>query len=751
MRKITFFKVCGKDHASIQLDSDENLTDEETDVEKIAPPSKQTNADFYRNVLYYKPLIVAFLILAVGTFYYFYPAEKSFFAFVRIWCLFQAYAVLTNLSEQLRFYDWWSKSTLSDANTRGLGTNGFCLFGVIPMPNLSSDSLRAVSVSYIGCLVLCALFAEQPFIGYLFIIATVLALFYFSSLWAERNASYHREYVTVAILFYFCFTPDFYGFGQSSPAISFLIQLHITSIYVAGAAQKIACSFWAKKNWFACAPHGFMWRAMWSKPYYSTIQRFFFLNPKLMAFGGFLILLLELAFFTLFWASHDTRVTAITCMLVFHIAVFVLQGIDYLTFWSPAFLLWFIVQGSSDTSILNLLHSWYMAPAILFCATQLLYALTFAEDLNVNAPPFTCCPMFVNVCRFNERIPQYYCMWDLSSPIAYERLEWIYPFVKAEFGMGMVESDLEKLPFNFIGFGYYAEPCQLPALQRKWFHTDLIKDEGFFLYANYVVDPKLSKRLAQIMIWLHENQHSTSIYDKIFLKDAMVRYTECYKMFVDDIFDADADGPSKGTDLYLKTYTCEKEEEIRAVYDEWAPSYDDQMCKLGWNAPNQIAELLARAFASHERPSARILDVGAGTGLVGLALAHIGFRSLDAFDISSEMLKQAKARAVYANTILGNAENLTEYIDQKYDAVVCVGALNFGHILPNTLIELIHATKQNGHICFSTREDYYQISAHVVQKELEQQQRWRLIANEIYPTSIKDMPHRHWLYQVIDF
>lgn len=83
------------------------------------------------------------------------------------------------------------------------------------------------------------------------------------------------------------------------------------------------------------------------------------------------------------------------------------------------------------------------------------------------------------------------------------------------------------------------------------------------------------------------------------------------------------------------------------------------------------------------------------------------------------------------------------------DAVVCVVALNFGHIAPHSLIEFINATKPLGYICFSTREDYFQSSSKLVQIELENNNKWRLVNSIIRDSSIKDMPHRHWQYQVL--
>jgi SAM-dependent methyltransferase len=133
-----------------------------------------------------------------------------------------------------------------------------------------------------------------------------------------------------------------------------------------------------------------------------------------------------------------------------------------------------------------------------------------------------------------------------------------------------------------------------------------------------------------------------------------------------------------------------------------------------------------------------------------VALQELGFAHIDAFDISLEMLERAKARNVYGEAICGSAAELSKQVSTLYDAVVCVGALNFGHIAPESLTEFVNVTKPNGYVCFSTREDYYTSASRSVQERLESEDRWRLVECRIRTQSIRDMKHLHWLYQVLE-
>ncbi len=203
-------------------------------------------------------------------------------------------------------------------------------------------------------------------------------------------------------------------------------------------------------------------------------------------------------------------------------------------------------------------------------------------------------------------------------------------------------------------------------------------------------------------------------------------------------------------ELYLKTYDATSIDEISLAYKNWAPFYDEQMDELGWQAPEQVAHLLASVFSKNDRESAQILDVGAGTGLVGVALKKLGFKNVDAMDISIHMLEAAKARKVYNNITLGNAEHLSKEVNIIYDAVICVGALNFGHIAPEALLEFCAVVKPQGFISFSTREDYFQLKTKAVQEHLVSIHKWKLMTHIKRDNAISDMGHRHWLYQKID-
>ena len=86
-------------------------------------------------------------------------------------------------------------------------------------------------------------------------------------------------------------------------------------------------------------------------------------------------------------------------------------------------------------------------------------------------------------------------------------------------------------------------------------------------------------------------------------------------------------------------YAAKNNRELEARYDQWAPEYDKDLTEeFEWIGPQVAVEL----FARHVAPGARILDVGAGTGLVGERLVAAGYHDLQAMDLSPGMLDVAR-------------------------------------------------------------------------------------------------------------
>jgi len=85
---------------------------------------------------------------------------------------------------------------------------------------------------------------------------------------------------------------------------------------------------------------------------------------------------------------------------------------------------------------------------------------------------------------------------------------------------------------------------------------------------------------------------------------------------------------------------------VHKVFDFYADTFDQHLQEgLQYNAPEQLAALVSH----HKQPAANsldVLDLGCGTGLVGVAVAPLA-RQLVGVDLSPGMLDKARARQLY--------------------------------------------------------------------------------------------------------
>ena len=112
---------------------------------------------------------------------------------------------------------------------------------------------------------------------------------------------------------------------------------------------------------------------------------------------------------------------------------------------------------------------------------------------------------------------------------------------------------------------------------------------------------------------------------------------------------------------------------------------------MNWRHIARALEVAAlKVFPSKRKDEIKIIDVAAGTGLVGLELLKLGFTNIDALDVSQEMLNQAKKKNVYERFICSylSDQGTSEIETGQYDALTCVNAIGNKHIMQNAMTEM---------------------------------------------------------------
>jgi predicted TPR repeat methyltransferase len=197
-------------------------------------------------------------------------------------------------------------------------------------------------------------------------------------------------------------------------------------------------------------------------------------------------------------------------------------------------------------------------------------------------------------------------------------------------------------------------------------------------------------------------------------------------------------------------YSSKNKEELAERYDEWAQSYDKDLEEdYGYQIPRLMAETLSR-FATRD---SRVLDAGAGTGLVGQTLGEEGYEDLVALDISGEMLNLAREKGVYKEIHQMDLGETLDFPDDSFDAVVCAGVLTFSHAPAKSLYELARVTRPGGHVLYSLRDDAFEsMGIGAVNSGLELAGKWKLLekqGHQSFKLKEPDVIHHIWVYEVL--
>lgn len=225
------------------------------------------------------------------------------------------------------------------------------------------------------------------------------------------------------------------------------------------------------------------------------------------------------------------------------------------------------------------------------------------------------------------------------------------------------------------------------------------------------------------------------------------------------------------TGSLLTLNASSSDEYVKGIYDEWAEKYDKVTGEAGYVAYKTctpIFDQLLRDKFDSKHSELRIIDAGAGTGIVGKVLQDLGYTNIDALDISQKMLNEAKKLNVYKNFFCAplSEEPVAEIANDQYDALICIGTLTVGHVKPSAFDEILRIVKSGGIIGFTLRKDVYNETVeHAVFKEttkfgyrekmdeIENEKRWKLLRCDLidYHTTMDELRAKCYslMYQVL--
>lgn len=167
-------------------------------------------------------------------------------------------------------------------------------------------------------------------------------------------------------------------------------------------------------------------------------------------------------------------------------------------------------------------------------------------------------------------------------------------------------------------------------------------------------------------------------------------------------------------------YESASSAEIAARYDAWAATYDDYLSSH-YVTPVHVGNMILRHVQAKETP---ILDAGCGTGLVGHALAKIGYTNIDGLDISSKMLEIARQKQCYSRLTVYDLGVDDKDVDE-YPVIISAGCITFGHAPGYTLARIFSWLAPGGIAHITVRRDFMQQDIYF--KTLLEGLRWDIV------------------------
>ena len=366
---------------------------------------------------------------------------------------------------------------------------------------LSARHFRLCGLALMGCLMAsCAPIMPRVFL----FLAYLLSLCYFPQLFAEVSCSGHSTILIPSILFILTCAPSLDHELQSRsewPLV--LIRIYMASGYFSSGMCKLLCGLRFNRYWGKGPTlQMYIFDSMWSRPAsppVRALQRFLLTRPRLLTLFATGAVCFEVGFIL-------APTSDLLCVVfglhgfVFHAGIKLLQGLDFVTFWTPA-LLAFLVGVPSQQPWTAVFNGWehetgFFLPAVIYTSLQVLTALTLRDFWLEDILPFSCCPMFMMPRNPFDEWPKWWTMTTAplnGSTRSYGAMEPLY-WSPASPIFDMPPAEAAKLPQRVVWFG---STLNIPKEVLPFIKPEC-RDQPYLLMANFDVSASLAAKLRAV-------------------------------------------------------------------------------------------------------------------------------------------------------------------------------------------------------------------------------------------------------------
>ena len=194
-------------------------------------------------------------------------------------------------------------------------------------------------------------------------------------------------------------------------------------------------------------------------------------------------------------------------------------------------------------------------------------------------------------------------------------------------------------------------------------------------------------------------------------------------------------------DSSLHQASLDQNNDKRAIYNQWADTYEQYVLNLNYLGPKNVAENFRDFILSLNCNNLKILDFGCGTGLLGEEIhknliGNYQFE-IDGIDISENMIQKCREKNIYRNIIEINLLQDTLPPNYQYDYIVSSGVFLEGHVSFRVINKLLDNLKQFGSLFITIRESFKNQEINEYQEFILQNPRLEFL----FETNIEYLPN----------
>jgi len=141
---------------------------------------------------------------------------------------------------------------------------------------------------------------------------------------------------------------------------------------------------------------------------------------------------------------------------------------------------------------------------------------------------------------------------------------------------------------------------------------------------------------------------------------------------------------------------------LRAVFDGYADRFDSHLIALGYQIPGAIRRI-AMAYLDRN-PGCPVLDLGCGTGLVGVAIGDLPVGPMTGVDVSARMLAEAGAKGIYAALEEADVQDWLDADNSQWGLILAGDVLCYFGALEALLRSVRRRLAADGWYVFSVEE-----------------------------------------------